>query len=72
MGAQDRLPLVQKLLAAIGLSPEAIDGIVDRILHWLPTQDEPVAGVNAYPFHLRDDFLSPAEAAEAKPAKPSK
>lgn len=53
---------MQKLLAALALSTAAIDDIFERILHWHPTQDEPAAGINAYPFHLRDDFLSPAEA----------
>jgi hypothetical protein len=29
---------------------------------WLSAKDEPATGAIAYPFHLRDDFLSPAEA----------
>ena len=41
---------------------EAIDDIVERILDWLSAKDQPAADSNPYPFHLRDDFLSPAEA----------
>jgi very-short-patch-repair endonuclease len=62
MESKDRFPLVRKILATLGLSSEAIDDIVERILDWLSAKDEPAIGAAAYPFHLRDDFLSPAEA----------
>ena len=62
MDAKDRFPVVRKILAALGLPAEAIDDIVERILDWLSAKEEPATGLAAYPFHLRDDFLSPAEA----------
>lgn len=59
--SKDRFPLLRKILRAIGLPTEAVDDIVERILDWLSTKDEPVAGPASLPFKLRDDFLSPAE-----------
>lgn len=59
--SKDRFPLLRKILRAIGLPAEAIDDIVERILDWLSTKDEPAAGPASLPFKLRDDFLSPAE-----------
>lgn len=59
--SKDRFPLLRKILKAIGLPAEAIDDIVERILDWLSTKDEPTAGTTGLPFRLRDDFLSPAE-----------
>jgi len=61
MDTKDRFPLLRKILGTIGLPAEAIDDIIERILDWLSTKDQPVTGVPTYPFHLRDDFLSPAE-----------
>ena len=58
---KDRFPLLRKILKAIGLPAEAVDDIVERILDWLATKDEPAVGFTALPFKLRDDFLSPAE-----------
>jgi hypothetical protein len=58
---KDRFPLLRKILKAIGLPPEAIDDIVERILDWLSTKDEPATGPTTLPFKLRDDFLSKAE-----------
>lgn len=58
---KDRFPLLRKILRAIGLSDEAIDDIVERILDWLSTKDEPAATPPELPFKLRDDFLSNAE-----------
>lgn len=61
MDTKDRFPLLRKILGTLGLPAEAIDDIIERILDWLSTKDAPAAGAPAYPFHLRDDFLSPAE-----------
>jgi hypothetical protein len=58
---KDRFPLLRKVLSAIGLPAEAIDDIIERILDWLSTKDEPAAGPTSLPFKLRDDFLSNAE-----------
>ncbi len=61
MDTKDRFPLLRKILGTLGLPTEAIDDIIERILDWLSTKDQPATGAPAYPFHLRDDFLSPAE-----------
>lgn len=62
MDSKSRFPLLRKVLAALGLSTEAIDDVVERILDWLAEKkksaDEPPTGP---PFHLRDDFLSQTE-----------
>lgn len=58
---KDRFPLLRKILRAIGLPDEAIDDIVERILDWLSTKDNPSAETAELPFKLRDDFLSNAE-----------
>lgn len=58
---KDRFPLLRKVLRAIGLSDEAIDDIVERILDWLSTRNEPSSSLSNLPFKLRDDFLSSAE-----------
>jgi hypothetical protein len=58
---KDRFPLLRKILRAIGLPAEAIDDIIERILDWLSTKDEPATGPASLPFNLRDDFLSHAE-----------
>jgi hypothetical protein len=58
---KDRFPLLRKILRAIGLPAEAIDDIIERILDWLSTKDEPASGPATLPFKLRDDFLSTAE-----------
>ncbi|MEN9576841.1 MAG: hypothetical protein RL514_4696 [Verrucomicrobiota bacterium] len=61
MDTKDRFPLLRKILGTLGLPAEAIDDIIERILDWLSTKDAPVTVAPAYPFHLRDVFLSPAE-----------
>lgn len=61
MDTKNRFPLLRKILGTLGLPAEAIDDIIERILDWLSTKDAPTTGAPAYPFHLRDDFLSPAE-----------
>jgi hypothetical protein len=58
---KDRFPLLRRVLSAIGLPAEAIDDIIERILDWLSTKDEPATGLAVLPFKLRDDFLSNAE-----------
>ncbi len=61
METKDRYPLLRRVLDALGLSAEAIDDIVERILDWLAAKEEPAAGPTAFPYRLRDDFLSAAE-----------
>ena len=67
MPADEKFSLLRKILAALGLSQEAIDDIVERITDWLFFKNEqsqtqgskPVA--IEYPYRIRDDFLSAAE-----------
>ena len=58
---KDRFPILRKILGALGLSAEAIDDIIERILDLLSESKEPAKGVESFPYQIRDDFLSPAE-----------
>jgi hypothetical protein len=60
MSPQDGLGLVRTILRTLGLSPEAVDEIVARILDLLGGKDRKAEPAE-YPYHVRDDFLSPAE-----------
>jgi hypothetical protein len=59
MTDKDQFGLLRKILGALGLSPEAVDEIIDRIVDLLSDKKAPVK--LEFPYHLRDDFLSPAE-----------
>ena len=52
--------LLRKILKVLGLSPEAIDDLIQRIEDILYGAKKS-ADLNRYPYKLRDDFLSPAE-----------
>jgi hypothetical protein len=54
MDTKDRFPLLRKILGTLGLPAEAIEDIIERILDWLSTKDQPTTGAPAYPFRLRD------------------
>lgn len=60
MSSQDNFTLLRTILRAFGLSPEAVDDIVARILDLLGGRDQKAAQID-YPYRTRDDFLSPAE-----------
>lgn len=60
MAPQDNFGLLRTILRALGLSPEAVDDIVSRILDLLGSRDHKSAPAD-YPYQLRDEFLSPAE-----------
>jgi hypothetical protein len=60
LAPQDNFGLLRTILRALGLSPEAVDDIVSRILDLLGSRDHKPAPAD-YPYHLRDEFLSPAE-----------
>jgi hypothetical protein len=60
MAGQESFTLLRTILRALGLSAEAIDDIVARILDLL-TGREGKADQIEFPYHIRDDFLSPAE-----------
>lgn len=55
-----KFSLLRTILRALGLSPEAIDDVIERILDFLSVKDDS-ASPPAYPYAVRDDFLSPAE-----------
>ncbi len=52
--------LLRTILRALGLSPDAVQDIIERIEDWLGTKTEP-DGDQAFPYRLRSEFLSPAE-----------
>lgn len=58
MSESKQYTLLRKILKALGLSPARIDELVAIIQSWLAdeAEEEP-----QFPYHLRDDFLSPAE-----------
>ena len=61
MSYQQRFNLLRKLLKALGLSSNRIEELITRIQEWLLNDQVEKAEVVQYPYHLRDDFLSPAE-----------
>lgn len=58
--SEKKFSLLRKLLRALGLSPEAVDDIVDRIVDLLAGNNETEQTLK-FPYHIRDNFLSPAE-----------
>jgi hypothetical protein len=61
MSTQQRFTLLRKLLKALGLSDDRIDELITRIQEWLLDDQTEKEGAPQFPYHLRDDFLSPAE-----------
>lgn len=61
MTPQDNFGLLRAILRALGLSPEAIDDIVSRILDFLAPRDRQAPAPPENPYFMRDKFLSPAE-----------
>lgn len=61
MQSQEKFSLLRSILKALGLSPEAVDDIVDRIVDFLSDKDDKARELAKYPYRIRDDFLSPAE-----------
>jgi len=60
MQPQNEFSLLRSILRALGLSQEAADDIVDRVLDFL-SGDNAKDQEAKYPYTLRDDFLSQAE-----------
>jgi hypothetical protein len=60
MTPHDNFALLRTILRTIGLSAEAVDDIVARILDFLGSRDQKSVPIE-YPYVMRDNFLSPAE-----------
>ncbi len=62
MPSQEKFSILRNILRALGLSAEATDDIVDRILDFLSDKEEKAPSAKQeYPYLLRDYFLSSAE-----------
>ncbi|HRW50892.1 MAG TPA: DUF2726 domain-containing protein [Caldilinea sp.] len=61
MSSQGKFSVLRSILRTLGLSQEAVDEIVDRIVDFLSADEPSAADKEVYPYALRDDFLSPAE-----------
>jgi hypothetical protein len=59
--SQDRLSLLRSILRTLGLSTEAIDDIIERILDFLSEKDAKNSTQVEFPYSVKDDFLSAAE-----------
>lgn len=57
--AAEKFSLLRTILRTIGLSDDAIEEIIDRIVAFLSPKTEKAE--QDFPYALRDDFLSPAE-----------
>ena len=53
--------LLRKVLKALGLSDDRVDELIATIQAWLSDDQEVPPDAPQYPYHLRDEFLSPAE-----------
>jgi len=61
MQSQEKFKLLRSVLKTLGLSPEATDDIVERIVDFLYFKDTKPDSKPEFPYRMRDDFLSPAE-----------
>jgi hypothetical protein len=61
MSTSQKFILLRKLLSALDLSDVRIEALIDHIQKWLLDDQAEKAEAICYPYHLRDNFLSPAE-----------
>lgn len=62
MTSDSKFGMLRKVLRAIGLSQQASDDVVNFIVDLLSGESKDEQARKAeFPYHLRDDFLSPAE-----------
>lgn len=63
MASESKFGMLRKLLGFLGLSPQAIDDVVNFIVDLLSGEAKGEGQVSKpeFPYHLRDHFLSPAE-----------
>ena len=59
MSDEGKFSLLRKILRTLGLSPEAVDELINRVVELL--SDLKGKPADQFPYHLRDDFLSAAE-----------
>ena len=59
--SNNEFKILRRLLKALGLSEARVEELIARIQAWLLDDEAEKNGEVAYPYHLRDDFLSPAE-----------
>lgn len=55
---QEKFSLLRSLLKALGLSAEAIDDIIERILDFLSDRDAKSSTLAEFPYFLRECFLN--------------
>jgi hypothetical protein len=61
MSNKEKFGLLRKILRALGLSPEAVDELVQRVVDLLSDGKQEPKEATQFPYFLRDNFLSPAE-----------
>ena len=61
MNTTQKFPLLRKVHKALGLADQRIEELINRIQEWLLDDAQAAAGESEFPYHLREDFLSPAE-----------
>lgn len=61
MSDDRKFSLLRKVLKALGLSPEATEDLIQKVTELLSDRDKKPADADVFPYHLRDDFLTPAE-----------
>ena len=61
MQSQNSFSLLRRILTTLGLSKEAVDDIIERIVDFLYTKEEKSTAKPEYPYFVRDHLLSPAE-----------
>ena len=59
MQSKEKFSLLRSILKTLGLSSEAVDDIVERIIDFLTFNDEKSKFRTEYPYHIRDDFPQP-------------
>jgi len=59
--SKDKFSLLRRILKTFGLSEGRIDELIGWIQTWLQDDEEKKTGKLLFPYHLKDDFLTPAE-----------
>ncbi len=59
MQNQEKFSLLRSVLHALGLSSDAVDDIVDRIVDFLSDKERMPSSALEYPYHLREISFHP-------------